>query len=308
VTALVLSIANFVISRVSARKDAARRRRDDLLHIDHLLDEAYESLWGKNGYASTRDNQKLEEAEIRIRNAMTIDPSHPRGTEYEGHVFELQGNKKAARERYARSITLDGTRARPHNCLGLLSEGDDAIFHFKRAIELAPEQASLYHHNLGKLYLAQGRLDEAEDSLRRALELRPKYARAHFELAKLLKKRQNFEEAKKEYELAIVSDSTYVSAIVELGQLLMDVVGREEDGIAWLQHAIKINPTDDYPLAMLAAIYADRKEPERALEYAEQAMAINPSRRFAGESFNELREEMLALIELRKNGNVIKNK
>jgi tetratricopeptide (TPR) repeat protein len=88
----------------------------------------------------------------------------------------------------------------------------------------------------------------------------------------------------------------------------MDVVGREEDGIAWLQHAIKINPTDDYPLAMLAAIYADRKEPERALEYAEQAMAINPSRRFAGESFNELREEMLALIELRKNGNVIKNK
>lgn len=130
ILALLIGIANFVIARVSARKDAARRKRDDLLLIDQLLDDVYNDLWGKNGYSSTRDRRKLENAEIRLRKAMKIDPQHPRGTEYEGHLFEFQGNMDMAKQRYNRSIALDGTRARPHNCLGpnCKGRGSDRTF------------------------------------------------------------------------------------------------------------------------------------------------------------------------------------
>lgn len=89
---------------------------------------------------------------------------------------------------------------------------------------------------------------DAEECFRKALELRPKYPHAHHELAELLKKQKKYDEAKKEYELAIATDSNYVTAIVNLGALLMQVVGREDDGIGWLQHAIKIDPTDDFRL------------------------------------------------------------
>lgn len=296
VIALLLSIANFVLSRLSARRDASLRRRDEQLLVDQLLDDSFGLLWGDSGYSKTKDRRKLEDAEVRIRKAMKIDPKHPRGTEYEGHIFELQGNKSIAKERYQKSVSLDPTRARPHNCLGLIAEGSEAIDHFKKAIELEPEQAALPWHNLGRAYSASGRHDDAENAFRKALELRPKYSHAHHELANLLKRQQRYEEAESEYELAIASDSNYIDPMVNLAQLLMDVLKREEDGLAWMEHARKIDPSNDYPLAMLAAIYADRKEPKRALDYAERAMALDPSRRFTGEHFIELRAEMLEIM------------
>jgi tetratricopeptide (TPR) repeat protein len=56
--------------------------------------------------------------------------------------------------------------------------------------------------NLGLLYAGQGRDEEAIDALRRALELNPKYYKAHYELASLLDRNGNLREAAREYEVA----------------------------------------------------------------------------------------------------------
>ena len=298
IVALVISIANFVVARISAHKEAKRRKRDDLLLIDQLLNDAFDHLYGNEGYLSTKDRKKLDDAEICISKATKLDPQHPRSIEYEGHLFEIQGNKNLAQARYSRSITLDKTRARPHNCLGFISEGDEAMVHFKRAIELEPEQP-LFYYNLGRVYLTKNQINKAENCFRKAIELRPKYSWAHYELGSLLRKQKKYEEAKREYELAIAADSKHINGMANLGALLIGDLGREEEGIAWFEHAIKIDPSDDYPLAMLAAVYADLNQPERALEYAKQAMAINPTRRFSGDNLSELQEAMQVLLSSR---------
>jgi tetratricopeptide (TPR) repeat protein len=55
---------------------------------------------------------------------------------------------------------------------------------------------------LGKLYAKQGRLDEAEEQLRRSVGVNPKFYTGHFELAGILEQRGNLSEAVREYRVA----------------------------------------------------------------------------------------------------------
>ncbi|MDQ1593399.1 MAG: protein O-GlcNAc transferase [Pyrinomonadaceae bacterium] len=297
VCALVLGIANFIHTRILARKDLARRIRDDRLNIDHLLDSTFELLYGKEGFENTKDSKKLRDAEVCVERALMIDPNYPRGIEYEGHLFEVQGNEKAAIARYKKSISLDPSRARPHNCLGLIKNNEDSIGHFKKAIELDPERAALPYYNLGKAYKRLRNLKEAENNLRAAIELRPKYQYAYYELGELLRESGRYAEARTAYEQAIAADSSYINTMVALGRMLMENNKEDDEGISWIEQAMKINPTDDYPLAMLAAIYADRKDPDKALSYAKRAIALNPTRRFQSDVFADLTKEMNQLLE-----------
>jgi tetratricopeptide (TPR) repeat protein len=297
VCALVLSVANFIHTRISARKELARRHRDDRLNIDHLLDSAFELLYGKEGFVNTQDSKKIQDAEVCVERALKIDPNYARGIEYEGHLFEVQGNEKTAIARYEKSISIDPSRARPHNCLGRIKNNEDSIEHFKKAIELDPERAALPYYNLGRAYNRLGNSKEAENNFRAAIELRPMYQCAHYELGHLLHKSGKLDEARTAYEKAIAADPSYIDPMVSLGRMLMENNKQDDEGISWMEQAMKINPTDDYPLAMLAAIYADRKEPDKALSYAKRAIALNPTRRFRSDHFAELTKEMNELLD-----------
>jgi tetratricopeptide (TPR) repeat protein len=297
VCALILSIANFIHTRMLARKELARRHRDDRLSIDHLLDSAFEMLYGKEGFVNTKDSKKLQDAEVCVDRALKIDPNYARGVEYEGHIFEAQGNEKAAIARYEKSISIDPNRARPHNCLGLIKNNEDSIGNFKKAIKLDPERAALPYYNLGRAYNRLGDSKEAENNFRAAIELKPMYPHAHYELGEILRKSGKFDEARTAYEKAIAADPSYIDPMVSLGLVLMENK-QDDEGLSWIEQAMKINPVDDYPLAMLAAIYADRKEPDKALSYARRAIALNPTRRFQSDHFAELTKEMNDLLDL----------
>lgn len=300
VTALSISAANFVIGRIAAREESAVRKREDGLRIDQLLDTAFELLYGRDGYSRAKDGAKLSEAEVAVTQALGIDSVNPRAVEYEGHLLEAHGNTKSAAERYEKSISIDPSRSRPYNCLGLISTGEEAIKYFTKAIDLDPERAAFPCYNLGKVHASAGRLLEAKRYFQQAIELRPQFPHAHYELGELLEEEGRLEEARKAYEKAIAGDAGYVRPMVSLGALMMKNLGTAEDGLAWLEHAMKVDPADDFPLAMLAAIYADNKDAERALDYAKRAMALNPSRRFLGDVFHDLRREMDDRLEKRE--------
>jgi tetratricopeptide (TPR) repeat protein len=56
--------------------------------------------------------------------------------------------------------------------------------------------------NLALLYSSQGRNVEAIESLRNSVEINPRFYKAHFELASLLDREGNLDEAAREYEVA----------------------------------------------------------------------------------------------------------
>lgn len=77
------------------------------------------------------------------------------------------------------------------------------------------------YHNLGNVYLAYEKIDEAEKAFRKAIELKPTFVEAMNDLASLLVRRGVKEEAETLLRQAIEADPGYPYAHVNLGQLLM---------------------------------------------------------------------------------------
>jgi Tfp pilus assembly protein PilF len=297
VAALLLGVVNLVMARARARQDRQRRVRDDNIRLSRLLDESYDLLYGREGYSRTKNSVKLLEAEKNIEQALLIDPNNPRAVEYQGHLYEVQGDTKLALSRYRRSIALDPRRARPHNCVGLLTEGEEAQKSFERAIALDPDNAALYHRNLGVLLARRQDIAGAENHFSLAIQQRPQYADAHVELGRILEAAGKRDEARRHYEQAIAADPHHINAMVDLGRLLCEKPETEKDGMDWLEHAHRVDPMDSFPLRMMAAIYADGNQEEKALQYAEKAIAADMTERFEGTTTRELLKAMQKALQ-----------
>ena len=58
---------------------------------------------------------------------------------------------------------------------------DEAIAQYRKALEIKPDYAEA-HYNLGIALAGRGQIDEAIDHYRKALEIKPDYAKAHYNL------------------------------------------------------------------------------------------------------------------------------
>ena len=112
-----------------------------------------------------------------------------------------------AEQAFRKALEIDPYMTDAHNYLGVtltaLGRYDEAEAEYRKALEDAayptPEHVYL---NLGILYATQNRDDEAIATLRRAVEINPRFYKGHFELAAVLDRKGNVEEAAREYEVA----------------------------------------------------------------------------------------------------------
>jgi len=99
---------------------------------------------------------------------------------------------------------------------GKLPEAEQS---YRRALQLDPEYA-LAHNNLGLALYDQGKLPEAVQSYRRALQLDPEYAVAHNNLGVALRQQGKLPEAVQSFHRALQLDPEYASPYVGLGNAL----------------------------------------------------------------------------------------
>lgn len=95
---------------------------------------------------------------------------------------------------------------------------------FLRARQLSPSYV-LPHYGLGRVYLQQpDRLDDAVDSLRRAIACDKRYSRAHFYLGMAYMLRKNYPHAIRAFADAYEYDKTAIEALYNIGAIydLMD--------------------------------------------------------------------------------------
>ncbi len=298
--AFLFGLVNFVWAATIALQNRKRRLRDDVVRISQLLDDAFDLLYGPQGFEATKDKYKLLEAEKKIEKALLIDPDNPRAVDYDGDLFWLVGNKERALARYQRSAQLDPTRPRPHDCIGSLSEDGEAKKSFEHAISLAKDRPALYYYRLACLSKKQKNLAEAESYALKALKERPEYADAFCLLGDIADKPA---EAQRRYEQAITVEPNHINALVGLGRVLCQPKPKSKEGkpetpetfkegIDWLEHAHRLHPRNTFPLCMMAAIYADIPLPDKAIQYAEKAVAIDPREKFEGQTTRDLLNEM----------------
>ena len=116
---------------------------------------------------------------------------------------------------------------------------EEAITHFRRAIDLRPEISTL-HFNLGVVLQRVGRIVEAERSYREAIRRSPA-AKAHYNLAMLLASENRADEAVTEYNSSLALDPNSWETLNNLGSLLIQL-GNIEEGAGLFERALQITP------------------------------------------------------------------
>jgi Flp pilus assembly protein TadD len=116
---------------------------------------------------------------------------------------------------------------------------DEAIEHFRRTVDLAP-QVALHHANLGEMYRLAGRLDEAAASSSQALVLDPEFPEPLNNLARIAITRGDPKGLDYCRE-AIALKPTFADAYNNLGNILKELGDLEAARQAFVR-AIELNP------------------------------------------------------------------
>ncbi|HEU4878458.1 MAG TPA: protein kinase [Gemmatimonadaceae bacterium] len=148
---------------------------------------------------------------------------------------------------------------------------------FERAIELDPEYA-LAHAGVADccsfLYqyfdASPANLKRADAASLRALELAPALAEAHASRGLAVSLSGRFEEADREFEMAMRLDPKSFEAAYFYARSCV-AQGRNEDAAKWYERAIAVRPDDYASLALLATAYFALGQTDKAIQMSRRA-------------------------------------
>ena len=147
---------------------------------------------------------------------------------------------------YRTAIQLKPDYAQAHNNLGLLlfDQGDvsSAIQHYRTAIRLAPNYPDPHCH-LGTVLLSQGLVQGAITHFERALRIKPDYTGAYFGLGNAYLQLQQPGRALAAYHHAADIDPNISALQTNMGAALIKL-GRVADAEGAFRRALKLKPSD----------------------------------------------------------------
>jgi tetratricopeptide (TPR) repeat protein len=169
----------------------------------------------------------------------------------------------------------------------------------ERAIEtmrsvVAEEETSEHLQALGEMQARRGYLADAEQTLRRALDLAPERATLHADLAGVVMGRVSgesldgeptsaTEEARRtaareglaELREAARLDKSLPHLFTRIGALY-DLLGQDEDARLAFEEATAIDPGDAEARYLLGSLYLSKRQPAQALPHLESAVELEP--------------------------------
>jgi arylsulfatase A-like enzyme/Tfp pilus assembly protein PilF len=166
---------------------------------------------------------------------------------------------------------------------------DEAEATLARGLEVAPRNAELLFAR-GQLLRARGRFDLALAELEKARELAPDDARPRAAIADLQRQAGRLDLARAEAEAAVRLDPGWSGARLALG-LVLGAAGRESQAAEAFQEALRLEPGQPDALFYLAAVERRAGRPERALPLLEQLVARASGYPGAAEALAQARRE-----------------
>ena len=137
-------------------------------------------------------------------------------------------------------------KARPHNNLGnaLKHQGkiEEAIAHFKKALQINPGYAKAYN-NLGTALASQGKTEEALKHFGMALYINPGYAAAHSNIGVALAGQNELEKAIVHFKAALGLEPYSAKVHSNLGAALVRR-GQLQEALEHLHIALRLKPDD----------------------------------------------------------------
>lgn len=255
--------------------------------------------------------RRLDEAEEKIRFALSLHSEFPQLEEDLGSVLALQGRYEDAIPRFERAIRQDPALPMPYKKLGQAliavgrgSEADDyfmmyldrdphkkavaeaimqvqeghteeAIRMLRGALRANPDNVEAMRY-LAAAYLKDNtRLDDAEAMLRRASQIAPGYAEVMMLLGSLLLQRNKFSDAAETFDQLVRLQPNNDAAWAGLGQAYARD-DRTEDAERALGRAVQLNPRVPLVLMSQAHILKTLGKQEEALRAYREATRLKP--------------------------------
>ncbi|HVM33371.1 MAG TPA: tetratricopeptide repeat protein [bacterium] len=114
------------------------------------------------------------------------------------------------------------------------------------------------------------------ESLKKALEIDPTYAKGYFAMGYLYARFNMNDVAVRMYEMALRFDPKFADPINNLA-MLYKKAGNQEDALSLLQQAVALDGSNADFQYNLGEIYLDQDQPDQALEAFQKAVALRPS-------------------------------
>ncbi len=193
--------------------------------------------------------------------------------------FHLKGNLTEATKYYQYCINQGFNDHRVFsNYAGILQnigQLKEAELSTRKAIEIKPDYAEA-HYNLGNILKDHGKLQEAEISYRKAIEIKPDYAIAHNNLGGILSDLGKLQEAEISYRKAIEINPDFAEAHSNLGIILSDLGKLQEAELSY-RKAIENEPDFADAHLNLGVSLTDPGKLEEAFESYVRVIKINPT-------------------------------
>jgi tetratricopeptide (TPR) repeat protein len=155
---------------------------------------------------------------------------------------------------------------------------NDSIRSLAKSLQLDIDNADA-HKILGKILMIIGRFDAALIEMEQARQLMPQSAEVRYNLGKIYSASDDYPRARAELEEAVRLDPDYMEAHDALG-FACEALGEEVLATQYYQKAIELNEKQGAsfvaPYTNLSAYYNQGGESDKALEYAERALRIDP--------------------------------
>jgi serine/threonine-protein kinase len=219
-----------------------------------------------------------------LKRALDLEPINADAYRELGRTYEAQNKLGEAENTYRRAVQL---RPADWSCAFALGafyyrhgRNAEAASEFQKVIDLTPDNFNGYL-NLGGLYIATGRYQDAERLLKKAVELNPTY-QTYSNLGTVYYQLGRYAEAVTMYEKAAQSSSDYI------------LIGNLADSYRWApgfagkapatyaraiemaEQQLAINPKNATALSSVAAYRAKLGEPEKGLADIRRAIQLAP--------------------------------
>jgi tetratricopeptide (TPR) repeat protein len=187
-------------------------------------------------------------------------------------------DKEVARRMLEQVLAEDEAIFDAHQMLGQIAGRDDrpedAVRHFRRALELSPDnERALF--GLSGAYTDLEQFDEALVGFRRILEISGSNVRASVAIADIHVGLEQFDEAASVLERASGSGEASAYIANKLGEVRVEQ-GRDNEAVPFFERAIAENDDFAMPHFNLGVLYEERGEIRPSMEQYERALEIAP--------------------------------
>ena len=201
---------------------------------------------------------RFPQAESLYRKILHAAPDHPDALHLLGLIAHQAGKIELAVELIGRAIRMSPSAPMHYNlgvALQAQGEMDAAMTSYRKALALMPDYAEA-HGNLGAALQAQGRYDAAAEHLYQALALRPEDAGAHSNLGVVQQALGQLDAALQSFRRALSINPEYAEAHNNLGLILL-LRGVLHEG--WREYEWRVKHRSGL------AYLADPRDPTRVL-------------------------------------------